>query len=82
MNFTDLSTDANAWFWDFGDGTNSTDKNPSHVYANEGTFSVSLTAKNAGGSGDTVVKINYINGKNTWACCGFHCNPDSWGRPT
>jgi PKD repeat protein len=61
VNFTDLSTDANAWFWDFGDGTNSTTQNPGHVYSNEGTYSVSLTAKNAGGSGDTVVKINYIS---------------------
>ena len=36
VNFTDLSTDATGWNWDFGDGTNSTEQNPEHLYLNEG----------------------------------------------
>jgi hypothetical protein len=31
-----------AWSWSFGDGTSSTSRNPSHVYASEGIFEVTL----------------------------------------
>ncbi|WP_213997513.1 S8 family serine peptidase [Arsukibacterium sp.] len=47
VDFTDTSTDANddisSWSWDFGDGTMSDQQNPSHSYAAEGTYTVSLT---------------------------------------
>lgn len=60
VQFTDLSTESpTSWFWDFGDGTNSTEENPVHVYQAEGTYTVSLTVTNAGGS-DTKTEINYI----------------------
>lgn len=49
--FTDLSTgDPTAWAWDFGDGTNSTQRNPAHTYTTPGTYTVSLTATNIAGS--------------------------------
>ncbi|HTY14528.1 MAG TPA: PKD domain-containing protein [Methanoregulaceae archaeon] len=60
VNFTDHSTDATAWSWDFGDGTNSTLQNPGHLYNATGQFSVTLTPSNAGGSGDPLTKNNYI----------------------
>jgi hypothetical protein len=31
------------WFWDFGDGTNSTEQNPQHAYDQEGEYEVVLT---------------------------------------
>ncbi len=31
------------WKWDFGDGTNSTEQNPVHIYDESGTYSVNLT---------------------------------------
>jgi PKD repeat protein len=34
---------AESYLWDFGDGTTSTEANPVHVYANAGTFEVTLT---------------------------------------
>jgi PKD repeat protein len=37
------------WTWDFGDGTSSTEHNPTHVYAAPGHYVVSLKAGNAGG---------------------------------
>ncbi|TPG35420.1 T9SS type B sorting domain-containing protein [Flavobacterium pectinovorum] len=36
--------------WDFGDGTTSTDINPTHTYLADGTFTVSVTATSPGGS--------------------------------
>ncbi len=52
--FTDTSTGGpTAWRWDFGDGTTSTVRSPGHRYAAPGTYDVSLTATNAGGSATT-----------------------------
>jgi len=60
VNFTDLSTDATGWSWDFGDGVGtSTAQNPSYTYNSAGTYTVTLTASNACGS-DQEVKVDYI----------------------
>jgi len=60
VNFTDLSTDATSWSWDFGDGIGtSTAQNPTYEYANQGTYTVTLTAMNACGS-DQEIKTDYI----------------------
>lgn len=42
--FTDQSTNATSWNWDFGDGGNSSLVNPSHTYNQNGTYSVTLIA--------------------------------------
>jgi YD repeat-containing protein len=61
VNFTDLSTyNPTSWWWNFGDGSTSTLRNPSHTYRNPGTYTVSLTATNAGGS-NPEIKTNYIS---------------------
>jgi len=61
VNFTDTSTGSpTSWTWSFGDGNTSAEQNPSHIYEAAGTFNVTLTAANAGGS-DTVVRVGYIN---------------------
>ena len=58
--FRDLSTGiATAWSWDFGDGTTSTEQNPTHLYTSAGIYPVSMTASNALGS-DTVTKSDYV----------------------
>ncbi len=52
VSFTDTSTGSPiTWSWTFGDGGTSTVQNPTHIYATAGTFTVTLTASNAGGSG-------------------------------
>lgn len=48
--FQGLTNNAVSWMWDFGDGTSSTDKNPVHVYAEGGYYTVKLTATGADGS--------------------------------
>jgi hypothetical protein len=53
VNFTNLSTNGVTYLWDFGDGTTSTQANPSHSYSTSGTFNVCLTATNGCGIADT-----------------------------
>jgi PKD repeat protein len=57
---TDGSTDADGTIqsraWDFGDGGTSTEANPTHTYADEGTFSVRLTVTDDGGDTGTVTR--------------------------
>lgn len=43
LNFTDLSTGATSWYWDFGDGNFSTQQNPVHSYLNPGNYTISLS---------------------------------------
>ncbi|WAC05253.1 MAG: PKD domain-containing protein [Methanoregula sp.] len=60
VRFTDLtSSSPNKWYWEFGDGTNSTVRNPVHIYQTGGNFTVNLTASNIYGN-DTVTKEDYI----------------------
>jgi PKD repeat protein len=60
VTFTDASTNnPTSWYWDFGDGGNSTDQNPVYEYTAVGTYTVTLTATNAYGSDDEV-KTDYI----------------------
>lgn len=48
------SEDAIVWMWDFGDGTTSTNKNPVHRYADNGTYTVRLTVWDNKSQMDTV----------------------------
>jgi PKD repeat protein len=58
--FTDRSKNRpTAWDWDFGDGTISSEQNPSHAYTEPGTYSVSLNTSNHFGR-DAVLKADYI----------------------
>jgi PKD repeat protein len=51
VKFTDTSKGGpTAWSWDFGDGSSSTDRNPTHIYMRVGVYTVSLTASNAYGT--------------------------------
>ena len=34
-----------SYLWNFGDGTTSTEANPTHVYGEKGTYTVELTVK-------------------------------------
>lgn len=63
VSFTDNSTSQDpitSWSWNFGDGSTSTQQNPTHTYSNPGTYSVTLTATNNCGNSATTIKLNYI----------------------
>lgn len=55
VQFTDLSTAANQWTWDFGDGNYATNQNPSHTYASPGTYIACLIVSD-GACSDTICK--------------------------
>ena len=44
VSFSNLSQNADEWWWDFGDGTYSSLENPQHSYASSGNYSVVMIA--------------------------------------
>ena len=63
IEFTDLSVPGTSeitdWLWDFGDGDQSTDQDPTHTYQEPGVYDVSLTVTSAHGT-DTVTETELI----------------------
>lgn len=63
LSFTDLSNYGGAGVistnWDFGEGGQSTNTNPTYTYMNPGTYQVLLTVISTGGT-DFELKLNYI----------------------
>jgi PKD repeat protein len=52
VQFTDTSTNnPTGWSWDFGDGRTSTVQNPNVTYQQPGTYTVTMAARNASGTG-------------------------------
>ena len=60
VNFQNLSTNATTYSWDFGDPSSADNtsalQNPEHIFANNGVYSVTLTASNPGFT-NTVTQI-------------------------
>jgi PKD repeat protein len=60
IDFYDQSTGGpTSWAWDFGDGATSSLQFPSHVYTQDGQYTVTLIAGNAFGT-DTISFPQYI----------------------
>jgi PKD repeat protein len=60
IQFINQSTGSiTGWLWDFGDGATSIDPNPSHLYKDARTYTVSLTVTGPDGS-DTETKERFI----------------------
>lgn len=64
VQFTDLSTGfPNVWFWDFGDGSTSSEQNPVHPYTLAGEYEVCLVIQHSDTSyncSDTICKTIVI----------------------
>ncbi len=57
IELTNLSIDASTYEWDFGDGSVSTEENPSHTYATEGNYTITLISTNVCGSDTSYQEI-------------------------
>jgi PKD repeat protein len=58
VQFNDSSKNVDQWYWNFGDGTNSTEQNPEHIYYIPGTYILNLTVSNANGTDSKLATIN------------------------
>ncbi len=64
VNFTNFSSNATEYKWDFGDQSDTSSlSNPTHIFTSKGTFLVSLTAKNRGET-STFIDTVLITGPN------------------
>jgi PKD repeat protein len=52
VSFTNCSTGASLYLWNFGDGATTDAKNPQHVYLTHGSYTITLTASNPYGNSD------------------------------
>lgn len=68
VTFRNLSINATSYEWTFGDGTTSTEVEPTHIYSYASTFTVSLKATK-GLYNSTTTKENYITVTNPEAKC-------------
>lgn len=61
VTFTNTTTDASSFKWDFGDGTTSTLQSPKHTYTKKGKFLVTLYATLTNGqviNGSTIINVS------------------------
>ncbi len=63
VTFRDTSRGSNitGWFWNFGDGSTSTERNPTHTYTENNLYDVTLTVTTLEGQTNTEVKRGFIN---------------------
>lgn len=62
VTFTNSSSDATSYSWDFGDFSTSSATAPTHAYAANGSYTVTLTAINGNCSDDTTFTVNITVG--------------------
>jgi PKD repeat protein len=62
VSFTNTSSNATSYSWDFGDGSGTSPlENPTYTYTANGTYTVCLTASNATSSDETCKDVNVTN---------------------
>lgn len=62
VEFTPItSPEADYYYWDFGDGVQSTDSLPGHQYREPGLYTVTLSVTDSSGCVNSVVKPEYID---------------------
>jgi len=77
--FTNASTGASAYGWDFGDGTTSTATSPSHTFTTTGSRVVTLTATNSAGTSTATRTI--VVGTSALPNAVFTASPTSGASP-
>lgn len=66
VSFTNQSTGATNWVWNFGDSTTSGDWSPQHLYDAVGVYPVYLAVSNASGCSDTMWMDIIVNDYHTF----------------
>lgn len=61
VNFSNLSSNAGSFVWDFGDGDTSHAVSPVHTYNTYGDYTISLIADGGTCGIDTLVEVQYIS---------------------
>ncbi len=56
--FSNQTTNADSYLWDFGDGQFSTEKDPEHTFTQNGNSSIMLIASNEASCADTIIISN------------------------
>lgn len=59
MDQSVASPEIKEWFWNFGDGTTSTEQNPTHAYTEDGQYDVSLSVTNDEGQCN-ILKSSFV----------------------
>jgi len=80
VRFTNTSSGATSYEWDFGDGFVSPATSPTHTFTAGGVYTVSLTARGAGGVENTLVRKNYLRIDGNLVA-DFQALPTSGNRP-
>ncbi|HUH74636.1 MAG TPA: gliding motility-associated C-terminal domain-containing protein [Chitinophagales bacterium] len=60
VSFNNQSIESDSFFWDFGDGTTSNLREPKHLFADYGSYSITLIASSKSGCSDTTKKTIYL----------------------
>lgn len=79
VGFTNLSSGATSYSWNFGDGSSSTATAPQHTYAQNGNYTVILTATNACGTSvkEFTVGVVSVEANLSGIKTSLHPNPAS-----
>jgi PKD repeat protein len=78
LYFFNQSTGGNSYYWYFGDGSTSTSANPTHTYANSGTYLVCLTIySNSSNCQDSYCDTVIIGNGQSGCVPQFYSYPDS-----
>lgn len=76
INITDNSYDTDgtitSWFWEFGDGTNSTEQNPTHIFNEKAEYKITLTVTDNQGAENSTSQTVTMTNLQPEAC--FECN--------
>ena len=82
VRFTDTSMGTpTTWSWSFGDGTTSAEQHPTHTYAEPGTYTVTLTASNALGSGQPATETVTVTAPPVVPKAAFTTSPTDGQAP-
>ena len=82
VNFSNTSTNAISWMWDFGDGVTSTVQNPSHIYSTAGDYTVKLIATGPSKTDSTFKILHLIDQPDAYIILTLNGINYSWLPPS